>query len=266
MRREIHIRTPENVEFGFRLAGLFSRALAAAIDYALVALLAGLLITALGFAAIILGLSVPGIGTFASAGAIALLVLGLFLLLFGYFLFFELLWNGQTPGKRAVGIRVVKDRGEAIGFADALVRNLLRMADIIPGFYGVGALSSVLSETNKRLGDFAAGTVVVVLEAQGAPEEGSERGERHNSLAEDALLAARIRKEITPEETELVRDVWARRGSLDAAGRARVLARVARHLRERFALPDMPFLSDEQLLRDVLDVVRSERSPAARQR
>jgi len=259
VRREIRIRTPENVVFGFRLAGLFSRLLAAAIDYVLVALLAAMLITALGLAALLVGMTLPGIGAFASAGAIAMLIIGLFLLLFGYFLLFELLWNGQTPGKRALGIRVVKDLGEAITFPDALVRNLLRIADILPGFYGVAALSVLFSGSNKRLGDHAAGTIVVAVEKSEAPIAFRERWEKHNSLKEDALLAARIRKEITPEETELVRDVWARRETLDPAGRVTLVARVAGHLRGRLGLPALPFLSDEQLLRDVLEVVLSEK-------
>lgn len=262
MRREIRIRTPENVVFGFRLAGLFSRLAAAAIDYVLLALIAAMLITALGLAALLIGLTLPGIGSFASAGAIAMLIIGLFLLLFGYFLLFELLWNGQTPGKRALGIRVVRDLGEAITFPDALVRNLLRIADILPGFYGVAGLSVLLSNSNKRLGDHAAGTVVVVVERSEAPGAFQERWERHNTLREDAALAARIRREITPEETELVRDVWARRDSLDATGRTALVARVARHLRARLALPAFDFLSDEQLLRDVLEVVLSETKPA----
>lgn len=255
MRREIRVRTPENVVFRFRLAGLASRLAAAAIDYLLVAFLIGVIAGGLGILAVVSGLVLPGVGTFASAGVLAALLLSIFLVLFGYFSFFEVLWNGQTPGKRALGLRVVKDLGQGLTFADSLVRNLVRIADILPGFYGVAALSVLLSERNKRLGDHVAGTMVVAVEKARAPVPFEESWERHNSLREDAQLAARIRQEITPEETELVRDVWLRRTRLPPARRGALVARVAAHLRSRLALPEMPEVPDEQLLRDVLELV-----------
>jgi len=255
MRREIRVRTPENVVFGFRLAGLASRLSAAIIDYAIVSFLVGLLIGAMGIVALAFRISLPGIGTFASAGAVAIVFLAIFVVLFGYFTFFEMLWNGQTPGKRALGLRVVKDLGQGITFADSLVRNLVRIADILPGFYGVGALAVLTSQRNKRLGDHVAGTLVVAVEKERPPAPFSAVWERHNSLKEDAVLAARIRQEITPEETELVRDVWQRRLRLPPDRRGALTAQVATHLRTRLALPPMPDVPDEQLLLDVLEVV-----------
>lgn len=255
MQRDVFVRTPENVVFGFRLAGLGSRMTAAFVDYAIVGAIAGLLVSGLLFVAGVVGLTMPGIGGFASAGVIAVLLVMLFTLVFGYFLFFELIWNGQTPGKRAVGIRVVKDLGQGITFVDSLVRNLVRIADILPGVYGFGGLVTLLSARNKRLGDHAAGTVVVAVEKNEAPAPLDEKWERHNSLQEDATLAARIRQEITPEETELVRDVWARREALSATARATLIARIAGHLRRRLSIPRIAHLSDEQMLRDVLEIV-----------
>ena len=255
MRREIRVRTPENVVFRFRLAGLASRLAAAAIDYVLVAFLIGVIAGGLGALALVFGVALPGIGGFASAGVIAALLLSIFLVLFGYFTFFEVLWNGQTPGKRALGLRVVKDLGQGLTFADSLVRNLVRIADILPGFYGLAGVSVLLSERNKRLGDHVAGTMVVAVERSRPPVAFGEAWERHNSLKEDAALAARVRQEITPEETELVRDVWLRRTRLPPARRGALVARVAAHLRRRLALPDLPDVPDEQLLRDVLELV-----------
>lgn len=255
MRREIRVRTPENVEFGLRLAGLATRFAAALADYAIVAFLVGLLAGAMLVLALALGVALPGIGAFASAGVMAVLFLAIFVVLFGYFTFFEMIWNGQTPGKRVVGLRVVKDLGQGITFADSLVRNLVRIADILPGFYGVAAASVLLSARNKRLGDHAAGTLVVVVERDRAPSTFEEKWERHNSLREDAPLAARIRQEITPEETELVRDLWKRRVRLVPAHRAALSARLAAHLRARLKIPPMPEVPDEQLLRDVLELL-----------
>ena len=255
MRREIRVRTPENVVFGFRLAGLASRLAAAMIDYALAGFLVGLLAGAMGIVALAFGLALPGIGVFASAGAIAVAFLAIFVVLFGYFTFVEMIWNGQTPGKRALGLRVVKDLGQGITFSDSLVRNLVRIADILPGFYGVGAAAVLFSSRNKRLGDHAAGTLVVAVEKTRTPVPFVASWERHNTLKEDALLAARIRQEITPEETELVRDVWNRRLRLPPDRRGALTAQVASHLRTRLALPAMPDVPDEQLLLDVLEVV-----------
>ena len=257
MRREIRVRTPENVVFRFRLAGLGCRLAAALLDYTLVAFLIGLIAGAMGLLALAFGIALPGIGVFASAGAVAVLFLAIFVVLFGYFTFFELIWNGQTPGKRAFGLRVVKDLGQGITFADSLVRNLVRIADVLPGFYGVGAVAVLLSARNKRLGDHVAGTLVVAVEQARPPVPFQESWERHNSLVEDAMLAARIRQEITPEETELVRDAWMRRMRLPLDRRVALTARLAGHLRTRLRLPPMPDVPDEQLLRDVLQVVYS---------
>lgn len=254
MRREIRVRTPENVEFAFRLAGLGSRMAAAALDYFLVAFFAGLLAGAFLFLAAVAGATIPGVGTFASAGAVAILLVGLFLVLFGYFLFFELVWNGQTPGKRALGLRVVKDLGAGIGFTDSLVRNLVRVADLLPGLYGVGGVAVLLSARNKRLGDHAAGTIVIAADRAIAPAAAPERYERWNSLSEDAVVAARVRRETTAEETELLRDFWERRETLAPDARVALAARLATHLRRKLALPERAWLSDEQLVRDVLEI------------
>lgn len=261
MRREVRVRTPENVVFGFRLAGLGSRAAAAAIDYAIVAFVIGLLAAGLLFVAGVVGIAMPGIGAFASAAVVAALLLGVFAVVFGYFLVFELLWNGQTPGKRALGIRVVKDLGEGIGFTDALVRNLLRVADILPGLYGIGGAAVLLSGRNKRLGDHAAGTVVVAVEKNAAPVREEGFRERWNTIRDDAALAARVRAAITPEESELARDVWSRRETLTPQARATLMARVAGHFRRRLALPRWPSIADEQVVRDLLEVVHAPEHP-----
>ena len=85
-----------------------------------------------------------------------------FLLYWGYFALFEAFWNGQTPGKRLVKIRVIKDSGRHITLFEALARNLVRVVDMIPpNFYLVGLLSMLCNKQQKRLGDFVAGTIVI---------------------------------------------------------------------------------------------------------
>jgi uncharacterized RDD family membrane protein YckC len=84
-----------------------------------------------------------------------------FFLYFGYFALFEIIWNGQTPGKRKAGIRVIKDSGRPLTPAESIARNLMRIADWLPVFYAVGMLFTILTKENKRLGDLIAGSLVV---------------------------------------------------------------------------------------------------------
>src|SRR5262245_53723059 len=154
------IVTPDHIELDFELAGLGSRFLALIVD----ALLIGLLIIALVLIAIILGLGSIARSASMSAGSwvLAFAIFGYFVLMWGYFLFFEALNNGQTPGKRWTGIRVVRDDGLPVRWRESALRNLVRAADILPPpACIVGGLMVLLSKQGKRLGDVVAGTVVV---------------------------------------------------------------------------------------------------------
>lgn len=91
-----------------------------------------------------------------------------FAIVTGYFIAFELLWSGQTPGKRAVGIRVVTSGGYSLRLGDSLIRNLMRAVDFLPFMYGVGLLSLLLTRHSQRLGDLVAGTLVVYQQAGAA--------------------------------------------------------------------------------------------------
>lgn len=150
------IDTPEQTLLEFPLAGLGSRFLAMAADTLcqfvgtiLLFIAGGLLLHAL-----------PEFGSITPLSALAIFLLVLFVINYGYFAFFEAIWNGQTPGKRYFGLRVTKDDGRPITVDDALTRNLLRIVDQIPGVYAVGAISILFSKQRKRLGDYVAGTVV----------------------------------------------------------------------------------------------------------
>ena len=99
--------------------------------------------------------SMPGKWFFAA------LIFVSFLLLWCYFAFFEAFWHGQTPGKRVMKLRVIKDAGRQITLFESLARNLLRVVDYMPGMYLVGVITMLSNKRNKRLGDFVAGTIVV---------------------------------------------------------------------------------------------------------
>jgi uncharacterized RDD family membrane protein YckC len=166
----ISVATPEGVDLEVTLAGVGSRFVAGVIDQllrwavllALVALLAVLEAT-------------TGADGFSGAGVVVLIV-AIFLVQFGYDVVFETRAAGRTPGKRWTGLRVVKIGGAPVGFVTSALRNILRIVDSLPGFYLVGMVSVLLTRNNQRLGDLAAGTIVVRERRQStslpAPGEG----------------------------------------------------------------------------------------------
>jgi len=154
---QLSIETPEQIALEFPLAGIGSRFLALFIDLVLQGLVyvAAFLLSFFGIAAM------HGLPGWMTNWIWALYGLAAFVIYTGYFALFETFWNGQTPGKRYAGIRVIKDSGRAITGFEALTRNLLRIVDQLPGVYAVGVITMLCSRESKRLGDFAAGTVVV---------------------------------------------------------------------------------------------------------
>jgi len=167
---KLTIDTPEQTALEFPLAGVGSRFLAIAADTA-IQIIVGF------FLLIVLAIVIPALSVFGGLGpqwAIALLIFAGFLLNSGYYAFFEAIWNGQTPGKRLLGIRVIQWRGTAISFYQAAVRNLLRVVDSMPwlllfGFYGLGFAVAACNRRQRRLGDFAANTLVVHVERRSRP-------------------------------------------------------------------------------------------------
>jgi uncharacterized RDD family membrane protein YckC len=150
------IETPEQTALEFTLAGIGSRGLALALDtlvQASVFLVLGIVAAVLSFAGFF-----PALG---KQWGYAILIFVVFLVQFGYFAFFESVWNGQTPGKRWSHLRVMKDSGRPINTQDAVLRNLLRIVDSAPSLYAVGIITCLISSQKKRVGDYLAGTVVV---------------------------------------------------------------------------------------------------------
>ncbi len=146
------VSTPELVSFGYELAGLGSRSLAALLD--------SVILVVLLFA---VGRGATALGGATGNSELALLlgvVVGLALVL-GYYWAQEVAFNGQTVGKRAVRLRVVSDGGGPITFSQAAVRNLVRIVDFLPAYYAIGMVALFINGHGKRLGDLAAGTVVV---------------------------------------------------------------------------------------------------------
>lgn len=151
------------------VAGIGSRFIAILIDYLIWG--AGFFILSM-LAAIIL----PGMHALSRISenwATAIFTLLSFLLYWGYFTLFEALWGGRTPGKRVAKIRVIQKSGRAIGFFEAIVRNFIRIIDQIPLIYGIGVLFVFITKQHQRLGDLAAGTLVVREQESDAPAWGN---------------------------------------------------------------------------------------------
>jgi len=154
------IETPERVPLHFALASIGNRFIACAIDHAIqiVTLLALIILFSIIVSFAHLGDRISS----APKWVIALLIILMFLLMSGYFAFFEWLWQGQTPGKRWMKLRVIREDGRPISFFEATVRNLLRDFDIMPlPFYSIGLISVFITNRDQRVGDLVAGTVVV---------------------------------------------------------------------------------------------------------
>ena len=162
------IETPERVPLHFALASIGNRFLACAIDHTIQALALGLIL----LVSLILS-SFATIQNFISSapkwvGAIMLILL--FLVFSSYFAFFEWLWSGQTPGKRWLKLRVIREDGRPITFWEATVRNLVRFVDIMPyPFYSIGLISVFSTTRDQRIGDMVAGTVVIREREEQAP-------------------------------------------------------------------------------------------------
>ena len=151
------IDTPEQVTLEYQLAGIGSRFLGVFYD-SLIQVIVYFVLT------LVAVFAVPGQVEWwssASKWVQAGIILFTFCIYWGYYAIFEIVWKGQTPGKRQAGIRVIKEDGRSVTPFDAVARNLLRIVDQFPGFYAVGLITMFFNKRHKRLGDFVAGTVVV---------------------------------------------------------------------------------------------------------
>lgn len=157
-REQIQITTPEHVSLQFKVAGLGSRATAHLIDVLILVTISFALSFGIFY---FLGQPTFAIFPILPGYIMASWIVVLFALWWGYFILFEFFSAGQTPGKILLGLRIFQDNGQTITFLSSLVRNLLRLIDLLPLFYLVGILSIFFHPKHKRVGDLAAGTLVV---------------------------------------------------------------------------------------------------------
>ena len=244
---EIRLRTPESVELEFPLAGIGSRAYALLVDYTLIAIaMIAVLLIGLLLSFQTLAYAVQDRSDFrpSSMGWIsAFVLLGLFAIFVGYFVFFETLWQGQTPGKRMAQIRVIREDGRPIGLPQATLRALLRVFDdILVGL--VGFLFIVQGRQEKRLGDWVAGTVVIQeLRVKKDKDKGiiAIRDEIRANQVADAMLEIPSFNLVTPDDFAIIREYLTRRSRFSVKALETVSLRLARQLKARLGLEALPF-------------------------
>jgi len=266
------IRSPEQVALDLCIAGPMSRVLAFSVDYGLILIVELLLLLALVlvFAAaadverfiawlesaaqgLEEGDAQPGAGILFLLAALWVVVE--FIFQWAYFVVCELLMQGRSPGKAALGLRVVRDGGLPISLRESMVRNLMRVVDMLPSSYFIGLLSMVISGEHKRLGDYAAGTLVVrdgtsepslLIDLDSGGEAGPEPDFRFDRVQLEAVGA---------DERRLIRQTLRRLDQLDARQREDVLERAAEVLRRRIGLEEQIAVDERRafllaLLRD----------------
>jgi uncharacterized RDD family membrane protein YckC len=231
LSRTVTFVTPENIPITYQTAGIAPRFMAFLVDFTIQLLL-------LGLASWLISL----FGRFGSFGSIlaALGQIAIYLIMFAYALIFEAAWNGRTPGKRLFGLRVIREGGYPIHFLASAIRNLLRFIDfgILPllgsglTLFGLPGLVSIfLSPNYKRIGDYAAGTLVIV-------ERGISPFDDSAGTALEANVArmqgyVRNMDRLSVEEYRMLRRFVARRKQFEPAVQAALGERIARPLMEK---------------------------------
>jgi len=222
---QVQLATPERVSVELPIAGLGSRAMAYLVDVALMGAVALVVYFGVSFFIPELANTVIALSSMVKTLAVAATALGLWL----YWTAFEVAWGGQSPGKRLVGIRVVKLDGSPVTLFLSAVRNLLRIIDFLPACYPVGLLTMLVDRKHRRLGDLLAGTVLV-------------RDEKVSLAAYDALAGAATAG-VEVNVLEIASQYLARFAQLEPPARGRV----GRQLATKLGLTVADDANDEQL-------------------
>ncbi len=256
------IETPENVELQRCLAGIGSRFIAGFLDNLLIASLYLIL-----FVLLLLGdinvVDEVGISNAAETWLLAVVILIAFSIYWGYFVFFEMWTNGQSPGKKYMKIRVVQVEGEGISLSSIVVRNLLRAVDGI-GFYAVAGIAMFVTKKVQRLGDLAAGTVVISEEL---PDYSAHYDKKKHILDDAAVTSAVLEATgLKPEEYRLLRNYWLRREELSIDARGQLLPQLVRPILNRtgHSLPDKSLAALEKYIEGIIDKASSAEREAQR--
>lgn len=267
---QLNIETPEQVDLRFPIAGIGSRFLALLTD----SVIQGFAIAFILFCFFLVifsssrklsaGAGTPGAG---AKWLLAGMILFYFLLYWGYYSLFEAFWNGQTPGKRLLKIRVIKDSGRQITLFEALARNLVRVIDMLPSFYLIGVITMLCNREQKRLGDLVAGTIVVHERSDEQPLMS------HNSRTFTSALYPQPLETVQPVGVLLPADGVARLDAgdlnvidtffsraldLDLDKRAEIAGRIAERMSAKMQVPLPVDVAPERVLESIAHAMRTQ--------
>jgi len=255
---QLSIDTPELVEIDLPLAGIGSRFVALLVDYLIWAVVVLLLI----FLYLIVDPSFSRFSKLGDKWATALFIFVPFLLYWGYFTLFEAFWNGRTPGKWVAKIHVIQISGRGIGLFESMTRNLLRAVDQFPFVYAVGVLCIFLTRQHQRLGDMAAGTLVVHERDRLAASGNESSGRTFTAgLFDPPVLPSRSValfhldsngiQRLGAADLEVLEGFLARRLDFNMATREALAQRIAEALRTKAGLETPPGIGNETFLEEV---------------
>ncbi|MDZ7815778.1 MAG: RDD family protein [Planctomycetota bacterium] len=241
--RTLQVQTPEKVTVSFRLAGLARRMLAFGIDLMLIIALDIVVMLAVGAASIFATLST------------VMAILAFFVIHNGYFIITEYLGKGQSPGKKILKIRVKRCNGTQVGFYEIFLRNILRFVDkqpaiyiMGPGLYLVGMITVVLHPHSRRLGDIAAGTVVVHEADIRLDTKQLSFSQKDNPFAGNVALANRLRRTAGLDERNAIFELCIRNDELENSAKAPLFEQYARYCSKRFELEIPQGMSHERFV------------------
>ncbi len=245
-RSHCSIRTPEGVVFRLYPAGLPRRMTALIIDVMMLATILS-----------VLNAILPAFTMFNSKLSIAIIIAANFILGLLYWFLSEWLWNGRTVGKRLMKIRVVDSSGLKLLMNQVIIRNLLRSIDFLPILYITASITCFFDRRTRRLGDIAAGTIVVRDIKLSSPDLNSILPDKYNSLKDYHIEAARMRDKISPEESNLLLEALGRRNQLNPGDRYHVYAELAEYFKEKSKFPETALdgMSDEKFLKNITDIL-----------
>jgi uncharacterized RDD family membrane protein YckC len=266
---QLNIETPEQVDLRFPIAGIGSRFLALLTDSFIqgFALFVMVFVFALIFSS---AKKLPG-GTApvdtAAKWFIAGIFLFYFLLYWGYFSLFEAFWNGQTPGKRLLKIRVIKDSGRQITLFEALARNLIRIVDALPSFYLIGVITMLCNREQKRLGDLVAGTIVVHERSDEQPLMSHNSRTFTSALYPQPLETAQPVGVLLPADgvarldagdLNVIDTFFSRALDLDLDKRAEIAGRIAERMSAKMQVPLPVGVAPERALESIAHAMRAQ--------
>lgn len=269
---QLTIETPEQVAIRYPLAGVGSRFLALMADMLIQAAAS----VVLGLVMLLVFVSAPRVAgamiqKIGDKWLIAAVILVYFLLHWGYFTLFEAFRNGQTPGKKMCRLRVIRETGRQITLFESMTRNFLRIIDELPGMYAVGVITMLCNRKNKRLGDLAAGTLVIHERTSESPGW-SGAGQRTITAAVFAAapapsvatapavdLPADAVARLSADDLNVIDRFFARAIDIDLARRAELAERLAQQMTAKMGVEMPAEVTPERVLESIALILRSIR-------